>query len=34
MWGNPTLSENEKIAVENFIEARSEITIDNDSTRS
>ena len=34
MWGNPTLSENEKIAAENFIEARKEITINNDGTRS
>ena len=34
MWGNPTLSENEKIAAENFIEARSEITIDKGSTKS
>ena len=34
MWGKPTLSENCKIAAEKFVEAGSEITIDNDSTRS
>ena len=34
MWGNPTLSENKKIAAENFVETESAITIDNDSTRS
>ena len=34
MWGNPTLSENSKIAAERFVEAGSGITIDNDSTRS
>ena len=31
MWGNPTLSENSKIATENFVEAGSAITNDNDS---
>ena len=29
MWGNPTLSENSKIAAENFVEVGS-ITNDND----
>ena len=31
MWGNPTLSKNSKIAAENFAEAGSAITNDNDS---
>ena len=31
MWGNPTLSENQKIAAEKFVQAGSAITIDNDS---
>ena len=30
MWSNPTLSENEKIAAENFVDVGSAITIDND----
>ena len=30
MWGYPTLSEDQKIAAENFIEAGSPITNDND----
>ena len=30
MWSNPTLPENLKIAAENFVEARSAITNDND----
>ena len=32
MWGNPTLSENEEIAAENFVEAGNVIANDNDST--
>ena len=31
MWGNPKISENSKIAAENFVEAGSAITNDNDS---
>ena len=31
MWGNPTLSKNYRIAAENFVEAESAITNDNDS---
>ena len=31
MWGNPKLSENSKIAAENFVEVGSAITNDNDS---
>ena len=30
MWGNPTLSENYKIAAENFVEVGNAITNDND----
>ena len=32
MWGNLTHSENQKIAAENFVEAGSAITNDNNST--
>ena len=31
MWGNPTLSENSKIATKNFVEVGSAIRNDNDS---
>ena len=31
MWGNPTFSENQKTAAENFVEAGNAITNENDS---